>query len=607
MVNVESVAVAAVSEILARCPRLMAELASNDKTPFTDGFIYVYSSDKQSNATAKGRISVQIKGRTHRAKIKESASTVQYPIEREDLEFFRTDGGVLYFYVPVSPDGYKKGVFYEALTPFRINRLLDRMKPGQKTLSIKLKRFADDISEVQQLAAFTLDSRKQANTRINVDEILPQLTSLTLRSRTQINDDRPTELKLEDSDFVIEGTMAGGSTIPLDMDLMVYPGQYVPTPMTVDIACGGIAFEKPMQQQTDTDHTRITLSEGLAIRIRREHGGLNTNIDLSAEGTIYDQLKDLSFFLAAARGEALHIGDLIMPSLAPSFKDLRELEFVHERVQQMVEALNSLDLGAQLARSIPLGTDEKQYLVMLHDALISGREIPTHQGGRGRMNVDLGGYQVVVLVSEGTQDGHRKIIDPFDPENRGEFRIFREGDDGQPEEIEWATIYESLHEDDFGRTLNLHVDNIADAYDALEDRNVALSTANQLLLNLLHAADKAEAPMRSYLLRGAHNLSQWLVEKGDGDLLYNINRWQVWERQGLLTPNDERDMRAARRAIRGAPDSDAHFKEACLTILLRDFEELESLVETFPEGDVERISEWPIWALRPSKSELSSI
>lgn len=508
MVNVESVAVAAVSEILARCPRLMAELASNDKTPFTDGFIYVYSSDKQSNATAKGRVPVQIKGRTHTAKIKESASTIQYSVERVDLEFFKQDGGVLYFFVPVSPDGYKKGVFYEALTPFRINRLLDKMTPTQKSLSIKLRRFVDEISEVQELTAFALDSRKQANTRINVDDIFPQLTSLTVRSRTQIQDDRPTELKLENSDFFIEGTMAGGSTILLDMDIMLYPGDYIPKPMTIDIGCGGVVFEKPMQQRIDADHMRITLSEGLSIRVRRDDDGLNTDIDLGAEGTIYDQLKDLSFFLAAARGEPLHYGDRVMPPLAPSSKDLRELEFVQARVRQMVEALDSFDLGPWLARSVPLGLQEKQYLVMLHDALLSGEEIPTHQGGRGRMNVKLGDYQVIILVSDGTKDDHRKIIDPFDPENRGEFRILRDGDDGQPEEIQWATIYESLHEEDFGRTLNLHVDHIADAYDVLEDRNVALSTATQFLLKLLHAADQADPPHARLSTQGSQQSEQ---------------------------------------------------------------------------------------------------
>lgn len=603
MANVEGQAVAAVSTIFGRCPRLMAELASNDKTPFTDGFIYVYSSEKQSNATAMGRVPVQIKGRTHTAKIKETADTIQFGIDRVDLEFFKQDGGVLYFFVPVSPDGYAKGVFYEALTPFRINRLLDKMKPGQKSLNVKLKRFTDNITEVQNLTGYALEARKQASTRINVDEVLPQLTSLTVRSRTQIHDDRPTELKLEESDFFIEGTMAGGSIIPLDMDIMVYPGEYIPEPMEIDISCGGVVYEKPVRQQIDSDNARITLSDGLTIRVQRDSIGLKTNIDLSAEGTVFDQLKDLSFFLAAARGEPLHYGDMVMPPLAPNVDDRRELEFVRARIQEMVEALGYLDLGSELARSIPLGLQEKQYLVMLHDALLAKEDIPTHESGRGRMNVLLGDYQVVVLVSEGTKEDHRRIIDPFHPENRGDFRILREGEDGKPEEIEWATIYEALHEDDFGRTLNLHVDHIAEAYDALEDRNVALSIANQFLLNLLHAADKADAPMRAYLLRGAGNLSDWLVEKGDGDVLYNINQWQVWYRRAPLAEETEREIRAARRKLRESSTPDTHFKEACLTILLRDFDELDSLIESFTADDVARISGWPIWALRtPSSS-----
>lgn len=40
--DVESLAVSKISGMLARCPQLKAVIATNDKTPFTDGYIDIY-------------------------------------------------------------------------------------------------------------------------------------------------------------------------------------------------------------------------------------------------------------------------------------------------------------------------------------------------------------------------------------------------------------------------------------------------------------------------------------------------------------------------------------------------------------------------------------
>lgn len=601
MVNVESVAVGAVSGMVARCPLLMAELASNDKTPFTDGFIYVYKSDKQSNLNTRGRIPVQIKGRTHPGKIKDSASSVTYPIKREELEFFKQDGGVIYFYVPVSPAGYPKGVFHESLTPFRINRLLLKMKPGQKSLSVKLKRFVDDIDEIQQQVSYALDSRKQANTRINVDEILPQLTSMTLRTRTPLSDEHPTVLNVTDTNFSIEGTLPGGTVLPLDLDLVVTPGHYAPEPMDVDISCGGVTFESPTRERIDAQTTLITLSGGLSIRATRDGRGLRTSVSVSADGTFYDQVKNLNFFLAAAGGAPLVIGDLVLPPdrMTPDDEGTAELELVRDNIQKMIAALDTLDLSPDLARSIQLTSEQRQHLLMLHNAFVAGEEILINTSGVGGMNITLGDYQVTALVSEGSDESHRKIIDPFNPKHRGEFRLLRQGEDGKPMETQ-ATIYEALRIEDIGRTLNLHVDSIADAYAAINDRNIALSTANDFVLNLLRAADVAEAPMRDFLLRGAGNLCDWLVAEGKEDLTYLINRWQTWSRSEKLTTDVERQIRSARREVRSSGPDEAHMLEACLTILLGEFSELALLLDEFGAVDKERLQEWPIWSLVPT-------
>jgi hypothetical protein len=263
----------------------------------------------------------------------------------------------------------------------------------------------------------------------------------------------------------------------------------------------------------------------------------------------------------------------------------------------MVAVLESLRLGDPLSRSLDITEDQKQHLVMLYDTLIASEEVDLGIEGTGRLNVQLGDYYVITLVTEGSGGNRRRILDPFNPMRRGDYQLIRQTENGSFEQIHWATVYESLQDDDFGRALNLHLDSIADAYDALADRKVALSIANQMVLKLLAAADESDETMREYLLSGAKTLTDWLVLKGDGEVTYKINRWQTLERIGDLSAEDQLEMRKARRDLRGSTDEDAYLREACLTILLKEFDELNVMLSDMAVVDTERLRGWPIWFL----------
>ena len=66
--DTEALAVAKIQGMVARCPHLKPFVASNDKTPFTDGHIDVYSALGQKKADWLGRVSVQVKGRARSGK-----------------------------------------------------------------------------------------------------------------------------------------------------------------------------------------------------------------------------------------------------------------------------------------------------------------------------------------------------------------------------------------------------------------------------------------------------------------------------------------------------------------------------------------------------------
>lgn len=88
--DVEALAVAKIGGMLARCQHLKAFIPTNDKTPFTDGHIDLYTGLRQSKADWRGRVPIQVKGRTRRSK---KTSSPTHPITRTDLRAYQNDAG----------------------------------------------------------------------------------------------------------------------------------------------------------------------------------------------------------------------------------------------------------------------------------------------------------------------------------------------------------------------------------------------------------------------------------------------------------------------------------------------------------------------------------
>src|SRR5699024_10231464 len=145
IMNIETRAVTKIIDVISNCPRLAPQIDYNDKTPFTDGSVDLYSSDSHSKANFLGRVPVQVKGRqAKKTKGKRKAPVKPYPISRINLEGHLRDSGVLYFVVIIDKETGKRKPYYALLNPFRIQRMLAGMKPGQKETSFPLKALPKD-------------------------------------------------------------------------------------------------------------------------------------------------------------------------------------------------------------------------------------------------------------------------------------------------------------------------------------------------------------------------------------------------------------------------------------------------------------------------------
>lgn len=596
MLNTEQLAVNAVSNFIGACPLLTDYFSSNDKTPVTDGHIDLYSDPAHSNTVLRGRVPVQIKGSATARKTKEKRSTASFSVEREILSFLRTDGGGLYFYVEMRPDGTKPSVFYSTLTPFKIDRYMRKMKPEQKSISIQLARLPTSPSRIQQIVAVALEGRKQGKTEGFDEGLLSSASGFTIHSVKGIDEDRPTVLKLEKTDFAVTLHTAGGLSLPVDMDLTIYPSSYVPHEVATPIRCGEVEYKTPVVRQTGKDTMEIQLSDGLRLSTRQSAQGLRTDINLSGGGSVRSQLKDLDFFLAAWAGNPLILAERTHTAKTAHVKEHRELASLRDRLFRIVEIFDALGVDDETIDTLELDDGDRTKLLALHKALIRGNEIEAETDGFGRYDFSIGRFKITTVIVPGSEDGRTRIIDPFDPEQRARFRIYRMADDQSVEEIdEWGTAYEALKVPDIASTLNLRLHSIVAAYEALENRAAAHGTANQMTLNLLRAADTVGGSRRRYLIQGASDLNDWLIEQSDDKLVYLINRWQIRYRLGELSDDDKHEIRVARRTL--DPTRDAALREACLTILLDDRDELKLILDDLSSKDVSALHSWPIWAL----------
>lgn len=86
------------------------------------------------------RIPTQIKGKNNNQLLHRKSIT--YPVEYKNLRNYFNDGGVCYFVIVVSDDGEKASIFYNALTPIKLQAILkgNEQKQPDQTKNIALSK-----------------------------------------------------------------------------------------------------------------------------------------------------------------------------------------------------------------------------------------------------------------------------------------------------------------------------------------------------------------------------------------------------------------------------------------------------------------------------------
>lgn len=589
--DVEALAVAHLNTLLGRCAHVKAYIAMNDKTPFTDGHIDLYSELPQSNATWAGRVAVQVKGRSGVSKKPLS----KYPIARTELIAFQRDSGVLYFVVAIDPKTGRSKPYYALLSPFAIKAILDDVPKTRKRVSVPIRALPEDLGDLERIVWLALQTKDQ-NVEAGFDSaLLERIESFSVYTSSTLDVDAPVVLTSGVNDFALVLHTVDGMSIPVGGELSIMPAQYIERSIDLLISSGEVEYAQASVKRTDQESFVLRLGQGLTLSFRETPGQLSAGLNLTLADSLAARLKATRFFMSLVETKSINIAGRVNPVNITTVDDDGWLEAHLAELSEMDELFEKLGVDTELVDLTLLDETQARQLRVLHRALVRGEQITSHTAGTSRALQQLGSWHLLLLVTPGEGNGKWEVSDPFDLGTRRQFQLAAGGTDGG--EFIPVTSYDIVGDEHVGTILNMRLGSIVGAYEAIADVPTTFDLANQRVLALIRAAD-TQTTRRDALLGAAEDLNEWLI-KQQGDRPHHlVNRWQIQAR-GLGLSSEQRSevRRLKRQAARNLVENSEEFEFAC-ALLLGDHEEADHLLCEIPPARRELMHQWPIWALR---------
>ncbi len=336
-VKIEKGAILALKRVIYLHGKMSELLNEDDKEPSWDGNIYIYSNEDLKSENIIYKIPTQVKGKNDESLL--NRKRITYPVEYKDLRNYFNDGGVCYFVIAISNDREKTTIFYNTLTPIKLQSLLKgtEEKGPDKNKSIPLNRLEkDDKNELfRALMQFGYDSREQGAT-----ELIRK--SISLNDMEKIDSIRMTTFVYDGEDIIREMTSGEACWfahltnadiwLPFDYDtqmqMKVVKCIKVDKPFRIDEKIYYDNFE--IRQNMDNTWL-IKLSENLIIHIDQRKFDFKLMTDLT------QIIRDIQFLEAMPYGKTFYIGE----------RKICEYANVQlgDRIQQMINELKQLQLA----------------------------------------------------------------------------------------------------------------------------------------------------------------------------------------------------------------------------------------------------------------------
>lgn len=528
--DIEKLATSAVEDVIARTDFLSPFVNSSDKEPFWDGHIYAFSHNSKKNKYFKGRAPLQVKGKLCR---KFSGEKFRYPVKIMDLRSYCKEGGTMYFVVQINGDGTCKKIYYNALLPYEINRLVENVDTIG-TISITMYELPTDKNEVTNIVLdFIRDKERQDllknGKNISLDSLVQHIGLENLElgfSYTGLGYDyhKPYEYLFHHDTYLYAENKELNYQVPI---CHMWRIESAKTQLEMPVYANGKEYFKRCEIFHSPDCDEIHFGKSI---IFKEPHGRNPNMAFSLKGNIDERISAIEFVISILKAQEIVVDGIRIKTrfTAREIKKfgVERLEAQLRHLKIVKEVLDSLDV------QIPLECDnltekDENYIKMLllgvkYGELISfkGEKVPVIG------HVPIANLNIMLHFIEAA-DGKYRIENFAD----GLAECKSDYDDG---EFFNTSKYTILQSKDFTQISNLRFDRMEEELFSIENKGHFVRV-NLMLLEMIRAYDEKK---NDVLIQSAIRIGRWLVNKDDDADLAVLNVYQCYYRIRRLTDEE---------------------------------------------------------------------
>lgn len=587
--RIESVAVDAVRSIILKCDTLYPNLDENDKNILVDGTIEVYSSPELTKENLTGEVTVQVKGTTRKLRTNKRGF-VKYSMDVVDLRrFLDVFHGVLLFCVAVGKDARPGQVYYSALHPYELTRILDGARDSQKTASVRVKPFPDDPREAKRLIIqFHCEHESQLKAEVTgygfLDdkfELPPDITSFTFTSQLFRGESPISLAGLGDGPYVY-GTTKDGLTRVIgkigDVSMFGMGSEH-----TVSAGSFELSTMVTLGDQRDGAHIEF---EGVSMTLSESNNKVSLTWSISGDfRRRYNTARFVQEFLRSSTFAIDSHSFLHIEQEQEEEETLQRLEETVNAYRPFVETLDALGIAVKWDPE-KMTPKELNDLSFMHTLFVEKKPLEGIELKSPVVNFNIQGAQVYALARKREEGGYEL----FDILSDRLVFVF-----GYPDQkavdanlgFDPVPALMALGEEEFTKVVNLKPDKFSEQLDRFPVTAGNQTPLNQKVLDMLSAYDKG-AKQPHALLACATILARKLHEFDPDSQTYLLNLMQTLKRSRELE-DEEKDL------LRNlAIDTHERYAQAAAYVLLDDKDMAGRCFERCTKAERAQIENYPI-------------
>ena len=599
--KIEELAITFLKEIFLGSDFIKTSFAEGDKKPLVDGDISIYQDKSGRNEDLIGTIPVQIKGKTVKNISPKSPS---FALKKGYLEGLKNIGGVLLLVVFAEKSNpTNRKAFYAHLFPFQIENLLtEMMKHGQKQKNIPLKELPNDpgkllricyqAKDIQQKSAYNIQVSSEEFSKIEkLSFTLPEPLDDNMLCPIQIG----TYLSRDNIDAVIEISTKDGTKIPRNLGLYLIPVEYTYQPIEYPIRSGEIVFHDSQKKRLSEKRYTLAFSPGLSLTIDRTNN--ECKIELSIQDVLYYAYRDLEFLKSWTDSGAIYIDEQEIFKAEITSEDFLIFNKNYQTLSDLYKLFEIIEVDSRLIRLEDLTKDVLEELKKYVQFFVY-KKTPKFKSEKSFLldKIMIGDNHLHFVCIHDVDTG---IWNCFSLTSAPMWSCMIVNSDNKTSYNHLITAYDLLTGGkELRGTLNLHSEKFIASYERIlsytpdTEKQFFRGIATDTVIEFITGAD-LNPLRRQEFLSMAKKLNEWLLSYEPKDQVFLINQWQILHREGLFTPELEKEIRALKRSL---TNKDIRCEIAC-AILLGQFDDMQDLMEQLPQTECKLIESWPIYYL----------